>query len=512
VEVYKRRQPETTGLWQAVQKYWLPFLEETGARGATPPKFVQRGFKKYLRCGILAFGFGRVRCTSCGDERLVAFSCKVRGLCPSCDGKRMTATAAHLVDHVFPHVPVRQFVFTVPYWLRFKIAWNSKLYSEVHKVFTNTMRAWLRKRARDLGYPDAEVGASCHTHRFGDGLRISPHIHALYADGVWCQEDNVRADCPPRFIQLPEPSDDEIASLVRSLHHKVLRRLMRIGVIREDDSEDDLFALEQPMLARCTSASMLDRVAIGEREGELVWRVRVEGVDKPAKFKRVSRLCAMYEGFNIHARTTVRAHARDQLERLIRYVARPAVCLERLDLLPSGLVRMRLRKTWSDGTVAKIFEAKDAMAKLAMLIPAPNTNLIRYVGVFSAHHRWRSAIVPVPSSSTPSCHQADALAPSKASEARSWATLMRRAFEIDVLACDCGGRRKLIALIEDVHVARRILNHLKMSAEPPVFRPPRPPPASCDPLHNRASELDEWDCVESAGINRPSGEDERALH
>ena len=284
-----------------------------------------------------------------------------------------------------------------------------------------------------------------------------------------------------RFIYLAEPTDEEIAALVRSLHHKVIRRLMGIGVIRDDVSDDELFALEEPMLARCTSASMLDRVAIGEREGELVWRVRIEGIDKPPKFKRVSRLCAMYEGFSIHARTTVRANARDQLERLIRYVARPAVCLERLDLLPNGLVRMRLRSAWSDGTVAKIFEAKDAMAKLGMLIPAPNTNLIRYVGVFSAHHRWRSAVVPIAPKGTPTCQNTKPLSSSKHGEARSWAELMRRAFELDVLACDCGGRRKLIAMIEDVHVARKILKHLKLPAEPPIFRPPRPPPTSSAP-------------------------------
>jgi len=253
-------------------------------------------------------------------------------------------------------------------WLRFKVAWNSKLYSEVHKVFTNGMRAWLRKRARALGYTVAEVGATAHTHRFGDGLRISPHIHALYADGVWIAEDNSATPC---FVQLPEPTDDELADLVRTLHHKVLRRLMRLNVIEEDMAANEDFAREHPMLARCTSASMLDRVAIGKREGELVWRVRVE----PPQIKRNGRLCALYEGFNIHARTTVKAHARDQLERLIRYVARPAVCLERLDLLPNGLLRMRLKNIWSDGTTAKIFEGKDAMAKLAMLIPAPNTNL-----------------------------------------------------------------------------------------------------------------------------------------
>ena len=65
--------------------------------------------ERYVGCGQLANGFVRVRCTSCGDDRLVAFSCKVRGLCPSCDGRRMVDEAAHLVDEVLPIAPYRQF-------------------------------------------------------------------------------------------------------------------------------------------------------------------------------------------------------------------------------------------------------------------------------------------------------------------------------------------------------------------------------------------------------------------
>src|SRR5436190_24269997 len=77
--------------------------------------FVERPeLTEYLRCGILAHGFARVRCTTCHHEIVVAFSCKRRGLCPSCPARRMADTAAHLVDHVLPRPPYRQGVFTVP--------------------------------------------------------------------------------------------------------------------------------------------------------------------------------------------------------------------------------------------------------------------------------------------------------------------------------------------------------------------------------------------------------------
>jgi len=49
-----------------------------------------------------------LRCGECGHEKLVAFSCKRHGFCPSYGARRMAKSAAHLVDCVIPRVPVRQ--------------------------------------------------------------------------------------------------------------------------------------------------------------------------------------------------------------------------------------------------------------------------------------------------------------------------------------------------------------------------------------------------------------------
>jgi len=78
------------------------------------PAWAKRDFRDhasrgaYLRCGILAHGLARLRCTDCGHDRLLAFSCKGRGLCPSCNSRRMAEVVAHLTDEVIPHLPVRQ--------------------------------------------------------------------------------------------------------------------------------------------------------------------------------------------------------------------------------------------------------------------------------------------------------------------------------------------------------------------------------------------------------------------
>ncbi len=86
---YARRRPEQTLLYQIVQTHYPAFLAELAARDRTLPAYVQREFEDYLTCGRLEHGFLRVRCSDCHAERLVAFSCKRRGFCPSCGARRM---------------------------------------------------------------------------------------------------------------------------------------------------------------------------------------------------------------------------------------------------------------------------------------------------------------------------------------------------------------------------------------------------------------------------------------
>lgn len=83
---------------------------------------MQEEFDAYLKCGRLEEGFLRVRCEGCHAEKLVAFSLKKRGFCPSCGGRRMAETAALLADEVLPERPLRQWVLSLPFALRFLLA------------------------------------------------------------------------------------------------------------------------------------------------------------------------------------------------------------------------------------------------------------------------------------------------------------------------------------------------------------------------------------------------------
>jgi len=76
---YESHKPEDTLLYQLVESYY-PILQANMEQQGTPlPLHVQEEFSAYLKCGRLEHGFLRVRCESCFDEKLVAFSCKRRG-------------------------------------------------------------------------------------------------------------------------------------------------------------------------------------------------------------------------------------------------------------------------------------------------------------------------------------------------------------------------------------------------------------------------------------------------
>jgi hypothetical protein len=85
--LYQRRRPAETVLYQLVQEHLESFLAlADDPAGWGLPGYVERDFRKYLDCGILARGFARARCKNCGHDYLIAFSCKARGACPSCKG------------------------------------------------------------------------------------------------------------------------------------------------------------------------------------------------------------------------------------------------------------------------------------------------------------------------------------------------------------------------------------------------------------------------------------------
>ncbi len=111
---YRPRSAADLLLHRVVRDHLETFLADVRARGAQVPRFCERELRKFLDCGVAEKGFLRIRCHDCGHDRVLAFSCKGRAFCPSCGGRRMADSAAHLVDRVFPEAPVRQWVLSLP--------------------------------------------------------------------------------------------------------------------------------------------------------------------------------------------------------------------------------------------------------------------------------------------------------------------------------------------------------------------------------------------------------------
>ena len=377
---YARRRPEETALYGVVQGHLESFLARARDRDRIVPRFVERAFRSFLRCGVLAHGFLRVHCDACGHDRLVAFSCKGRGVCPSCGGRRMADLAAHLVDHVFPEVPVRQWVLTLPFALRYRLAYDARLAAAVDRAFVAAVFASLRRRAQKPargkqpsgGSRRLRGGAVTLVQRFADALNLNLHFHTLVLDGVY-----ERYGLPGmRFRPLPPPTAADLQRAVDDVARRVDRLLLRNGLGPDADPEAaDPLPREQPLLAEIAAASVRGRAASGARAG-LPPRRLGDRVD-PEDLAR-ERDTAQCDGFTLHAGVAVPARDRRRLERLCRYAARPPLATDRLESLSDGALLYRLKRRWRDGTTAILFEPLELIERLAALIPAPRTHLVKY--------------------------------------------------------------------------------------------------------------------------------------
>jgi hypothetical protein len=144
---YRRHRPEATLLYQLVSEHYAGFRDRRAAEGRPLPRYVEDEFEAYLKCGLLEYGFLRVKCDACQAEKLVAFSCKRRGFCPSCGARRMAETAALLVDDVLPQQPVRQWVLSLPFALRYLLATRPEVVTQVLGIVYRAISAHLIRKA-----------------------------------------------------------------------------------------------------------------------------------------------------------------------------------------------------------------------------------------------------------------------------------------------------------------------------------------------------------------------------
>ena len=458
---FRRHRPEQTLLYRLIEQYYPEFEMQWASEGRLLPNYVRREFDEYLKCGRLEHGFLRVQCEACHAEHLVAFSCKRRGFCPSCGARRMVESAALLVDEVLPHQPIRQWVLSVPFPLRFLFASQPKIMGKALGIVYRSIATHLTRKA---GYKNstAHTGAVTLIQRFGSALNLNIHFHMLFLDGVYVGEAGPSA----RFHWVKAPTSAELTQLTHTIAHRLARYLERQGLL-ERDAEHSYLTLdnadEDPM-DQLRGHSITYRIAVGPQQGRKVFTLQTlpderDADDAPA--------VGNVAGFSLHAGVAAKATQRDKLERLCRYITRPAIAEKRLSLTKQGMVRYELKTPYRDGTTHVIFEPVDFIAKLAALVPKPRVNLTRFHGVFAPNSKHRARVTPAKrgKGSQKVAGGQDEKTPAQRHVAMTWAQRLKRVFSIDVETCRvCGDAARVIACIEDPVVIKTILAHLEKQA------------------------------------------------
>ena len=344
------------------------------------------------------------------------------------------------------------------------------------RVYATLFATHLIKKA-GFSRKTAQTGAVTLIQRFGSALNLNIHFHMLFLDGVYVE----RPDGSLRFRWVKAPTSAELTRLAHTIAQRVGRFLERQGLL-ERDAENSYLAgdeLEAGPIDQLLGASITYRIAVGPQQGRKVFTLQT----LPANDEPFDDGVGKVGGFSLHAGVAARADERKKLERLCRYISRPAVSEKRLSLTVNGNVRYQLKTPNRDGTTHVIFEPLDFIARLAALVPKPRVNLTRFHGVFAPNSTHRARVTPARrgrGAQRAAAGNREEPTPSERRAAMTWSQRLKRVFGIDIETCPaCGGAVRIIACIEDPKVIEKILRHLDAKAPEPEST--RLPPCRAPP-------------------------------
>ena len=154
---------------------------------------------------------------------IIPFSCKRRGICPSCNTRAMVETAAHLVENLIPCVSNRQWVISFPLRIRHFLQ-TPKILQDVLKIVVDEIRKRLIACSPDVSHP--QIGAVSFIQNFGNTLNVHPHFHVIVADGLFC-DDNADLKFYEACLTL-----DDIADTQDAIQKRVLKFFYRRGATK----------------------------------------------------------------------------------------------------------------------------------------------------------------------------------------------------------------------------------------------------------------------------------------
>jgi hypothetical protein len=258
----------------------------------------------------------------------------------------MAESAALLVDDILPEAPVRQWVLRFPFALRFLFATCPAVMGRVLGIVYRTLATHQIRKAGHT-HESAHTGTVTLIQRFGGTLNLNIHFHMLLLDGVYAGGRDPRGK--PRFQRVKAPERIELEQLVYTISERTGRYLERLGLLVRD-LDNSYLALEPDEigLEGVLGSSITYRIAVGPHEGRKAFCL--QSLPPAGSLEESNARVAKVAGFSLHAGVAAARHERQKLERLCRYITRPAIAEPRLSLTPSGNVRYQLKTSYRDGT------------------------------------------------------------------------------------------------------------------------------------------------------------------
>jgi hypothetical protein len=262
----------------------------------------------------------------------------------------MCATAANLIEHVLPSgVALRQWVLTFPFPWRRRLAQDGALLGALTRIFVGTVERFYGERAAKR---PAKTGAVTVVQRSSSDLRLNPHLHVVFLDGTYHEPGDALA-----WDELGHLKTREVGNVLEGTVRRIDRYLRRHRLLELGGSNGDAEA------ALCASAVSGREPPAGPQwlRGLSPLAPSALAFDKP--------LCASLDGFTLHAATRAGGLDVAGREALLRYVLRPPVAQERVELRPDGLVRIALKRAYADGTIAVDMDPLSLLCRLATSVP-----------------------------------------------------------------------------------------------------------------------------------------------
>jgi hypothetical protein len=400
--VYRPRRPEKTAFYRLFQDHFDNYVraheQRFEPRSGPLRRVVVRSVEEFLSCGRLEGGFARLRCPKCHAEHLVAFSCRQRGICSSCQAKRAALFAEKLTGGILAPVPHRHWTFSIPRVLRGLVERDRKLLGllsqTAYAAILKTFQALLDRK-------DVRPGCVIALQTFGAYAgNWNPHAHAIVSDGVFTAEGEF----------LPLPALDAAVVL------EVFRRL---------------------------------------------WLRRLHQAQRLSEAFMNNLLSWVHPGFSVFSGPPVEPGALESLESQARYIARPAMSMDALWQQPDGTLAMETPPDPRTNATLLVLDPLEWIQRISAHIPDPGQHSRRSYGAYCNRARVTARAVQDKSDCAAPAGSGGEESEFGRETRRTWARLLRKIFEVDPLLCSCGARLRIISVITQPRIVDRILRHLR---------------------------------------------------